>query len=95
MDQEFTNGPCVRQALEKKYSPLVSKIQNIPPWSYLDAAAAGPASATSAAASAVCIYYVVIGGRYAPPYKQQHRDKTRGDYCAVKKVFCTNYVWKR
>ena len=32
-------------------------------------AAAGPAAATSAAASAVCIYYVVIGGRFAPPYK--------------------------
>jgi len=39
-----------------------------PPWSYPDAAA-GPAAATSAAASAVCIYYVVIGGRFAPPYK--------------------------
>ena len=32
-------------------------------------AATGPAAATSAAASAVCIYYVVIGGRFAPPYK--------------------------
>ena len=32
-------------------------------------AAAGPAAATSAAASAVCIYYVVIGRRFAPPYK--------------------------
>ena len=33
-------------------------------------AAAGPAAATSAAASAVCIklYYVVIGGRFAPPH---------------------------
>ena len=41
----------------KKYSLLVSKIKNIPPWSYPDAAAAaaGPAAATSAAASAVCI----------------------------------------
>ena len=47
----------------------MSKIINIPPWSYPDAAAAGPAAATSAAASAVCIYYVVIGGRFAPPYK--------------------------
>ena len=34
---------------------LVSKIKNTPPWSYPDAAAAGPATATSAAASAVCI----------------------------------------
>ena len=48
---------------------MVSIINNIPPWSYSDAAAAGPAAATSAAASAVCIYYVVIGGRFAPPYK--------------------------
>ena len=39
----------------KKYSPLVSKIKNIPPWSYPDAAAAGAAAATSAAASAACI----------------------------------------
>ena len=47
------------------------KIKNIPPWSYPDAAAAaaGPAAATSAAASAVCIYYVLIGGRFAPLYK--------------------------
>ena len=39
---------------------------------FLDAAAgaaAGAAAAASAAASAVCIYYVVIGGRFAPPYK--------------------------
>ena len=27
------------------------------------------ASAASAAASAVCTYYVIIGGRFAPPYK--------------------------
>ena len=43
---------------EKKY-------QNVP-------GAAGPAAgaaAASAAASAVCIYYVIIGGRFAPPYK--------------------------
>ena len=26
-------------------------------------------TAASAAASALCIYYVVIGGRFAPPYK--------------------------
>ena len=32
-------------------------------------AAAGAAAAASAAASAGCIYYVVIGGRFAPPYK--------------------------
>ena len=32
-------------------------------------AAASAASAAFAAASAVCIYYVVIGGRFAPPYK--------------------------
>ena len=32
---------------------LAKKIS--PPWSYPDAAAAGPAAATSAAASAVCI----------------------------------------
>ena len=38
-----------------KNIPLVSNIKNIPPWSYPDAAAAGPAAATSAAASAVCI----------------------------------------
>ena len=44
---------------------MVSRIKNIPPWSYPDAAAAGPAAATSAAASAVSIYYVVIGGREA------------------------------
>ena len=44
------------------------KINDIPPWSSLDAAA-GPAAATSAAASAACIYYVVIGGRFAPPHK--------------------------
>ena len=53
--QEFTNGPYVRRAVEKRYFPLVSKRKNIPPWSYPDAAAAGPAAATSAAASAVCI----------------------------------------
>ena len=43
---------------EKKY-------QNVP-------GAAGPAAgaaAASAAASAVCIYYVIIRGRFAPPYK--------------------------
>ena len=34
--------------------------------SYPDAPAAG---AASAAASAVRIYYVIIGGRFAPPYK--------------------------
>ena len=31
-------------------------------------AAAGPVAAASAA-SAVCTYYVIIGGRFAPPYK--------------------------
>ena len=31
--------------------------------------AAGAAAAASAATSAVCIYCVVIGGRFAPPYK--------------------------
>ena len=30
-------------------------------------ATAGAAAATSAAASAACIYYVVLGGRFAPP----------------------------
>ena len=35
----------------------------------VDVAASGDAAAASAAASAVCIYYVVIGGRFAPPYK--------------------------
>ena len=69
LSQEFKNGPYVQRALEhEKYSPLVSRI-NIPPWSYLDAAAAGPAAATSAAASALFIYYVVKGGRKAPSYK--------------------------
>ena len=37
-----------------------------------DAAAAGAAAATaaaSAAASAACIYYEVLGGRFAPPWK--------------------------
>ena len=41
-------------------------------YSDTDAAAGAPAGAAapaSAAASAVCIYYVVIGGRFAPPYK--------------------------
>ena len=33
------------------------------------AAGTAAASAASAAASAVCTYYVVIGGRFAPPYK--------------------------
>ena len=46
-----------------------------PPKNYSDkdAAAAGAAAGASAAAfayaSAVCIHYVVIGGRFAPPYK--------------------------
>ena len=31
-------------------------------------AAAGATAETAAAASAVCIYYVVIGGRFAPAY---------------------------
>ena len=41
----------------------------------------------TSAASAVCIYYVIIGGRFAPPYKymikyiqqkqQKYLDKTR------------------
>ena len=35
--------------------------QNVP-------GAAG-AAVGAAAASAVCIYYVIIGGRFAPPYK--------------------------
>ena len=41
-------------------------------WSYPDAAAAAAgaaADAASAATSAVCTYYVIIGGRFAPPYK--------------------------
>ena len=33
------------------------------------AGAAVGAAAGAAAASAVCIYYVVIGGRFPPPYK--------------------------
>ena len=33
------------------------------------AGAAVGAAAGAAAASAVCIYYVIIGGRFAPPYK--------------------------
>ena len=40
---------------------------NFPPSVY--AGADGAAAATSAATSAVCTYYVVIGGRFAPPYK--------------------------
>ena len=36
-------------------------------------AAAGAAAGTAAAASAVCIYYVVIGGRFAPPYKYMNK----------------------
>ena len=44
------------------------KIENIPPWSYPDAAAAGTAG-TAAAASAVRNYYVMMGGRFAPLYK--------------------------
>ena len=47
--------------INKEYSPLNSNIKNIPPWSYPDAAAAGPAAAASAAASAVCIHYVIVG----------------------------------
>ena len=31
-------------------------------------AAAGAVAAAASAASAVCIYYVGIGGRFAPPY---------------------------
>ena len=50
------NGPQKNE----KNPPLVSKIKGqqnkkYSPWSYPDAAAAGPAAATSAAASAVCI----------------------------------------
>ena len=39
-------------------------------WAAAEAAAgaAGCAAAAFAAASAVCIYYVIIGGRFAPPY---------------------------
>ena len=36
-------------------------------WQALEVASSG--AAASAAASAVCIYDVVIGGRFAPPYK--------------------------
>ena len=32
-------------------------------------AAGAAVGAAAAAASAVCIYYVIIGGRFAPPYK--------------------------
>ena len=32
-------------------------------------AVAGAASGDAAIASAVCIHYVIIGGRFAPPYK--------------------------
>ena len=39
----------------KSIAPWLAKIKNMPPWSYPDAAAAGPAAATSAAASAVSI----------------------------------------
>ena len=44
------------------------------PWIHGSAAggAAGAAAGTAAAASAVCIYYVVIGGRFAPSYKYIH-----------------------
>ena len=31
-------------------------------------AAAGAAAGAAASAAAVCIYYVSIGGRFAPPY---------------------------
>ena len=41
-------------ALGTNNFPLVSKINNIPSWSFPDAAT-GPAAATSAAASALCI----------------------------------------
>ena len=43
--------------------------QNVPGAAEAAARAAAGAAAASAAASAVCIYYVVIGGRFAPPYK--------------------------
>ena len=36
-------------------------------WQALEVASSGAAAST--AASAVCIYYVIIGGRFAPPYK--------------------------
>ena len=52
----LTNSKMVLSKMgprKMKNSPLVSKITNILPWSYPDAAA-GPAAATSAAASAVC-----------------------------------------
>ena len=70
--------------------------QNVP-------GAAGPAAgaaAASAAASAVCIYYVIIGGRFAPPYKymikciqqkqqqlqQQPQQLQPGSVCLIKQT---------
>ena len=53
---------CGRSGVGNKVG-LGCQNKDIPPWSYPDAAAAGPAAATSAAASAICIHYVVIGGR--------------------------------
>ena len=32
-------------------------------------AAAGAAAGAAASAAPACIYYVIIGGRFAPPYK--------------------------
>ena len=32
--------------------------------------AAGVAAGAAASAAAVCIYYVIIGGRFAPPYME-------------------------
>ena len=32
-------------------------------------AAAGAAAGAAASAATVCTYYVIIGGRFAPPYK--------------------------
>ena len=42
-------------------------------WQALEVASSG--AAASAAASAVCIYDVVIGGRFAPPYKYMVKNR--------------------
>ena len=69
----FQSGPPGPPAFWKRvYGPKLDgpehfqkNCQNVPG----AAGAAAGAAAASAAASAVCIYYVVIGGRFAPPYK--------------------------
>ena len=79
----------------KKHSPLVSKIKNIPPWSYPDAAAAGPAAATSAAASSVCVYYVVLGGAKRPHISTSLNTYSRSSSISSSSRSSRSSIWIR